>query len=183
MNNLDHLLCRGAVPTVAIRLLVAMIFAAGPSLAQQKEFTKWPAGSSPKETGKRVAEHFAAGPHTNFNRSTPPQRTTYPETVAWCGTLTFAELSGDRDLIARLISRFDLLLAAESSLVPLPTHVDYTVFASVPLEIAIETKQGKYLNLGLEMANKQWEDPTPDGLTTQSRFWIAGMYIITLVQV
>ena len=151
--------------------------------AQQKEFTKWPAGTSPKEIGQRVAERFVSGPHTNFNRSTPPEHITYPESVAWYGALTFAQLSGDKNLTSRLIARFDPLFAADSALVPPPVHVDNTVFAAVPLEIAIQTKEEKYLTLGLALADKQWEDPTPEGLTKQTRFWIDDMYMITAVQV
>jgi len=150
--------------------------------AQQKEFSKWPAGKSPKEIGKRVAERFAAGPHTNFNRSTPPAHITYPETVAWYGSLTFAKLSSDADLTARLIHRFDPLFAEDSNLVPSSDNVDSTIFGAVPLEIYIQTKQQKYLDMGQGLADKQWEDPSPEGLTKQSRFWIDDMYMITMVQ-
>ena len=167
----------------AVVLLSAAAFLSSASMAQQKEFKKWPAGSSPREIGKRVAERFVSSPHTNFNRSTPPAHITYPESVAWYGALTFAKLSGDKDLTARLISRFDPLFTTESALVPPPVNVDSTIFGSVPLEIYIETKQQKYLDLGLSLADKQWQDPTPEGLTNQSRFWIDDMYMITLVQV
>jgi unsaturated rhamnogalacturonyl hydrolase len=151
--------------------------------AQQEEFTKWPAGASPKEIGKRVAERFVSGPHTNFGGSGLPAHITYPESVAWYGALTFAQLSGDKDLTVRLVSRFDPLLAEDSALVPPPVHVDSTVFASVPLEIYLQSKQQKYLDLGRGLADKQWEDPTPEGLTKQTRFWIDDMYMITLAQV
>src|SRR5579863_428105 len=111
--------------------------------AQKGEFTKWPAGSSPKEIGKRVAERFVSGPHTNFGRTTPPAHITYPESVAWYGALSFAQLSGDKDLNSRLISRFEPLFTNESALVPPPINVDSTIFGSVPLEIYIQTKQQK----------------------------------------
>ncbi|MGC1418136.1 MAG: glycoside hydrolase family 88 protein [Candidatus Acidiferrum sp.] len=167
----------------AVVLLSAVAFHSSASMAQQKEFKKWPAGSSPREIGRRVAERFVSSPHTNFSRNTPPAHITYPESVAWYGALTFAKLSGDKDLSARLISRFDPLFTTESALVPPPVNVDSTIFGSVPLEIYIETKQKKYLDLGLSLADKQWQDPTPEGLTNQSRFWIDDMYMITLVQV
>src|SRR5690349_7442967 len=32
------------------------------------DFGPWPAGTSPQEIGKRVAENFVAKPHSNFNR-------------------------------------------------------------------------------------------------------------------
>ena len=182
--NIRIQLSRQSVLFIAATLLV--LPAAFPPLAckaQQKEFKKWPAGTSPKEIGKRVAERFVLSPHTNFNKPAPPEHITYPESVAWYGALTFTQLSGDKDLTSRLISRFDPLLAEASSLVPPPVHVDNTIFGAVPLEIYIQTKQQKYLELGRQIADKQWEDPTPEGLTKQSRFWIDDMYMITAVQV
>lgn len=66
-------------------------------------------------------------------------------------------MSGDKELTSKLIRRFDPLLAEESALVPLPVHVDNTIFAAVPLQIYTQTKQEKYLDLGKELADKQWE--------------------------
>jgi unsaturated rhamnogalacturonyl hydrolase len=156
---------------------------AWPLHAQPKEFSKWPRGASPQEVGKRVAERFVNTPHTNFGRTAPTSYITYPESVAWYGALTFAQLSGEKDLTDRLIHRLDTLLAKDASLVPKPTHVDLTVFGVVPLEIYIETKEQKYLDLGKDFADKQWENAQPDGLTSQTRYWIDDMYMITSVQV
>jgi len=78
--------------------LAVAILAAPPLNAQAKEFSKWPARSSPKEIGERLAERFVATLHTNFGQSAPPSFITYPESVAWYGGLTFAQLSGDKDL-------------------------------------------------------------------------------------
>jgi unsaturated rhamnogalacturonyl hydrolase len=162
--------------------IVAGAVLAPACLGQDKNFGNWPAGTSPTEIGKRVAERFVSGQHTNFGRRGAPEYITYPEAVAWYGALTFAQLSGDKDLSTRLIQRFDLLLGPESNLVPVPDHVDRTVFGIVPLEIYIQTKDTKYLDLGKSMADKQWEKPTPEGLTDQTRFWIDDMFMITAVQ-
>ena len=142
---------------------------------QPKEFKKWQAGSSPREIGKRVAERLLAIPHSNFGRPGPPPFITYPEVATWYGALTFAQLSGDKELDARLIKRFDPLFGNESNLIPVPDHVDRSVFGTVPLEIYIQTKEKKYLDLGLNSADKQWDDPTPDGLSSQTRYWIDDM--------
>ena len=100
------------------------------------------------------------------------------------GALTFAQVTGDRDLAARLVKRFDpLMTPAEAAMVPTERHVDYSVFGTVPLEIYMQTKERKYLDLGLTFADRQWETPTPDGLTSETRFWIDDMYMITAVQV
>lgn len=163
--------------------IVALAVFSAPKARPLKEFRNWPPGTSPTEVGKRVAERFAATPHTNFGRSAPPDHITYPESVAWYGALTFAQLSGDKDLSSHLIQRFGPMFSEESKLVPDPNHVDSTVFGSVPLEIYIETKDRRYLDLGQRLADKQWETPTADGLTNQTRYWIDDMYMITAVQV
>lgn len=161
---------------LALATCLALLSAAHPALAQ-KDFGDWPAGKSPREIGKRVAERFVASAHLRTNTII------YPEVCAWYGALTFAKLSGDKDLTRRLIARFDPLLGADSKLVPTERHVDYSVFGTVPLEIYIQTKDKKYLDLGRMIADRQWENPTPDGLTAETRFWIDDMFMITAVEV
>jgi len=167
---------RALIPLLtAVTVILA---AARPSVAQSADFANWPARTSPTEIGKRVAEHFVVTPHQDR------KRIIYPEVCAWYGALTFAQLSGDKDLSARLIKRFDpLLTPEESALVPTERHVDFSVFGAVPLELYIETKEQKYLDMGKAIADRQWSDPTPDGLTSETRFWIDDMYMITAVEV
>jgi len=148
-----------------------------------KSFQNWPAGDSPREIGTRVAERFIATPHTNFGRPGGPGRITYPEVVTWYGALTFAQLSGNKEMTSQLTDRFAPFFSTEASLIPDPVNVDSTVFGAVPFELYIETRDPKYLALGQHFADTQWEDPTPDGLSKQSRFWIDDMYMITLVEV
>ncbi len=170
---------RSAEVLFAIALIAFATLAAG----RKKVFQDWPTGTSPAEIGKRVAERFASGPHTNFGKSAPPEHITYPETVAWYGALTFAQVTGAKKLTAQLVNRFAPLFSVEAALIPEPVHVDATVFGAVPLQIYIETKDPKYLHLGLRLADEQWKNPTPEGLTPQTRFWIDDMYMVTLVQV
>jgi len=147
--------------------------------AQPKEFSNWPAGTSPREVGRRVAENFAARP---FER--PTGFVIYPEVCTWYGSLTLAQLIGDRDLQARLVRKFDPLLTPEGSKQISPNaHVDYRVFGAVPFEIFIQTRNRTFLDLGRSFADKQWATTTPDGITTEARYWIDDMYMITAVQV
>lgn len=150
---------------------------------QRSTFRNWPAGKSPREIGKRVAERLVSTPHANFGKPEPPTQITYPEAATWYGALMFAQASHDKQLESRLIQRFQPLFGDEANLIPKPVHVDNTVFAAVPLQIFIETKQSKYLDLGKSLADKQWENPTSEGLTPQTRFWIDDMYMITIAQV
>jgi uncharacterized protein YyaL (SSP411 family) len=47
----------------------------------------------------------------------------------------------------------------------------------------MQTKDSKYLTLGQSFADKQWEKTTDDGITSEARYWIDDMYMITAVQV
>src|SRR4051812_11064831 len=120
------------------------------------QFKNWPTGTSPEEIGKRVAGHFVATPHTNFNRPTPPRSITYPETCTWYGALTFAKQTGNKELVQQLVARFEPLFGSRDTLIPKPENVDATVFGAVPLELYIQTKDPRYLAIGKNMADKQW---------------------------
>ena len=160
------------------RLLLVSCFPAVVWAASPGVFTNWPTGSDPTVIGKRVAERFVGSPRLRSDTII------YPEVCAWYGALEFAKASGDRDLGARLIRRFDpLLTPAEAALVPTERHVDFSVFGAVPLEIYIQTRERKYLDLGLSIADRQWATPTSDGLTSETRYWIDDMFMITAVQV
>lgn len=177
-------------------VLIAGIFLSAMDASSQADgdLTKFPKGSSPQEIGKRVADHFVVTPHTNFGRPVPPRVITYPETCTWYGALTFAKETGDKKLTGQLAQRFEPLFGARDTLIPIPDHVDYTVFGAVPLELYLQTKEKKYLDLGKRIADKQWGPPEgprvkPEshrfynkGLTWQTRLWIDDMFMITAVQ-
>jgi unsaturated rhamnogalacturonyl hydrolase len=151
--------------------------------AQSDYFARWPAGASPREVGRRVAENFLARP---FDFETNPRRAyvIYPEVCTWYGALRVARLTGDRELQRRLIAKFDRFLTPEGAKRISPeAHVDFRVFGVVPLEIYMQTKDRRYLEIGKGLADRQWEKTTPDGITAEARYWIDDMYMITAVQV
>jgi rhamnogalacturonyl hydrolase YesR len=145
-------------------------------------FRDWPDGASPAKVGKSVAENFL---QRQFDFQTNPRRryVIYPEACTWYGALTLAKLTNDKDLADRLIKKFDYLLTPEGSkhISPEP-HVDYRVFGIVPLEIYMQTKDMRYLDIGLSLADAQWAKTTDDGITAEARYWIDDMYMITAVQ-
>lgn len=174
-------------------LLMGTVF--GQSAKNDPVFGKWPKGSSPEEIGKRVADHFVVTPHQNHNGNPkPPKSITYQEVCTWYGALTFAKVSNNNDLSSGLVKRFEPLFGIEDSLVPKAVHVDATVFGSVPLEIYMQNKEKKYLDLGLPFAEKQWGQPISkhvlpyvdrlmaNGYSWQTRLWIDDMYMITAIQ-
>ncbi|SRR6266851_10440980 len=150
--------------------------------AQSAYFGNWPAGSSPQEIGKRVAENFV---ERQFEYAQGKREfVIYPEVCAWYGSLTVAQLTKDDDLRARLIHKFDpLLTPADAKRISQQAHVDNRVFGAAPLEIYMQTKDRTYLDIGRSLADKQWDKPTADGITSEARYWIDDMYMITAVQV
>lgn len=168
---------KSALKLAALALLLP--FAAATLPAQQDYFSNWPAGRSPQEVGKALSEHFITSPHQHS-----PGTIFYGEVGTWYGALTFAQLTHDTDLRDRLIKKFEPLYpgGAEDALIPKRDHVDDSIFGIVPLEIAIQTKDKKALDYGLSYADRQWENPLPDGLSHETRYWIDDMYMLTILQ-
>jgi rhamnogalacturonyl hydrolase YesR len=159
-------------------VVVALAFCGGAVAADTDVFGNWPEGRSPQEIGKRVAEHFVTSPRQYNNK------VHYAEVGTWYGALTFAKLTGDTDLRDRLIKRFEPLLPGGPDVgqIGRRRHVDDEIFGAVPLEIAIQTKSTPHLDYGKSFADRQWENPQPDGLSAETRFWIDDMYMLTILQ-
>jgi unsaturated rhamnogalacturonyl hydrolase len=178
-------------------ILGLLLACSSASFSQSANLTTWPKGSSPEEVGKRVAARFVATPHTNFNRPTPPSVITYPETCAWYGALKFAKATGNDALKNDLIKRFEPMFTTEAKLIPPVTNVDWAVFGSVPLQLYMQTKDKRYLELGQGIADKQWAAPDENakakvkpeqmeafakGYSWHTRMWIDDMFMITALQ-
>jgi len=169
---------RPALLLISVLLLITQ----APVMAQPAYFSKWPAGTSPQEIGKRVAENFVA---RQFEWAQGKrQYVIYPEVCAWYGSLTVAQLTRDKDLTKKLIQKFDPLLTdPDKKRISPDAHVDFRVFGVVPLELFMQTKDRKYFDIGIGLADKQWEKATPDGITAEARYWIDDMFMITAVEV
>ncbi|HEY1159029.1 MAG TPA: glycoside hydrolase family 88 protein [Terracidiphilus sp.] len=171
MNKMNALL-----KLAALALLLPA--ASATAVAQTDPFANWPAGSSPQEVGKRVAEHFVTSLHQGSGTIF------YGEVATWYGAFTFAQLTHDDALRTRLVKKFEPLMPGqpEADRIPVRHHVDDSIFGIIPLEIAIETKDSKYLAYGQSWADRQWENPQPDGLSAETRYWIDDMYMLTILQ-
>ena len=143
-------------------------------------FSDWPPEARPEVVGKRVAENFLARP---LDFETGGTKTiSNSEAMTWYGALRVAQLTRDRALQRRLIARFEPLKRPGHPNVSLAHHLDASIFGAVPLEIFMQTGDSAYLRLGLGFADRQWANPTPEGHTTQARWWIDDMYMISLIQ-
>ena len=146
--------------------------------AQIKEFGNWPPGTAPGEVGKKIVENML--PRWIPNKP----YVHYAEDSTWYTALEFAKLTNDQAMTDALIKRYDPYRTEEGQqkLVSWQRHVDHAIFGIVPLELYIRTHDPQYLALGKKLADEQWENPTPEGLSGETRFWIDDMYMITILQ-
>lgn len=149
--------------------------------AQNKHFTDWPSGTDPREIGKRIAERFIPTPNMEMP-SHGPKALHYSHVATWTGALQFAQVTQDADLRQHLVQRFDAFLPPNGEGVPRTNHVDAAVFGALPLELYMQEHPFRYRLMGLSFADAQWDNPLPDGLTRQTRWWIDDMYMITALQ-
>ncbi|MGZ5546052.1 MAG: glycoside hydrolase family 88/105 protein [Limisphaerales bacterium] len=161
------------------RLLLALLLCSLSLHAKDvKEFRDWPAKASPREVGARVAERFLS------TATLPEKPALYPSVCAYYGALTFSRLSGNKLLAARLTEKFDQQLTPELLDFALNAHhVDYSVLGAVPFEIYLQNKEPRYLEVGKKIADHQWATTDADGLTSETRFWIDDMYMITILEI
>lgn len=172
-------------PRIAAALSLCLIGSAISEESQSGYFSDWPQGTAPAEVGKKIAENFMP---RKFRYETEPSKAKdgviYPEVITWHGALTVAGLTGDTDLRDRLVRKFEPYLSEPGSKnISQSAHVDYRVFGVLPLEIYLQTKDERCLQLGQGLADAQWATTTPDGITTEARYWIDDMYMIPAVQV
>jgi unsaturated rhamnogalacturonyl hydrolase len=168
------------------------IFLSTAVIAQQYDLSSLTV--SAKTTGLRIAEKFIRSPHGVYNAPGTKAHIPYFEVCVWHGALGFAGLTKNKTLYQQLNNRFSPLLDTDTALLPVPDHVDYTVFGAIPLEMYLQKGGEKYYRLGMAYADTQWAVPFGprvtkesheyfgNGYSWQTRLWIDDMYMITMIQ-
>lgn len=105
----------------------------------------------------------------------------YADVASAYGALRLAEATGDEALFERVAARHRKLLA--DGVPNTANHVDANVYGVWPLELFRRTGARQDLMRGLAMADGQWSVATPDGLTSQARYWIDDIWMIGALQV
>lgn len=129
----------------------------------------------------------------------------YAEACTSYSAYRFVGLTGDKELLDELNKRCGVIFDTSKStlkkpvtlvkmtprygykiernmLISLKPHVDFAVIGILPLEMFILTGDKESLKLGLDFADRQWQNPRADGLTNQTRWWIDDMYMIGMLQ-
>ncbi|MCD7937460.1 MAG: glycoside hydrolase family 88 protein [Tannerellaceae bacterium] len=156
--------------------------------AQRDLLKDFPAGYTPEEVGKRLAYHFVDDRHELY----AGRYIHYAEVCTWTGSLDFALITKDQTLVELLQDKFEPFFTREKALLPPMNHVDYNMFGGLALQLYQITNDKRYLEMGMEYADTQWDVPqnaSPEekrwaekGYSWQTRLWIDDMYMITSVQ-
>lgn len=148
----------------------------------------FPQGFAPEETGYLLTKRFLQSDHQFYGDN----GIHYAEVCTWIGALKFAQAVNDSSLTRKLVERFEPFFTTRKGLLPPTTHVDFNMFGSLAFELYFVTGDSRYLSLGLDYANIQWNLPLiptdkevdliSQGLTWQTRYWIDDMFMITILQ-
>lgn len=105
----------------------------------------------------------------------------YAEAAAAYGALKYVRLSGNTELGAALLERYQNPPGTDSLLND--NHVDANVYGILPIERFFINGDEGLLQIGLALADDQWRDPLQNGMTRQTRYWIDDIWMINALQV
>ncbi|ESQ87575.1 hypothetical protein ABAC460_19810 [Asticcacaulis sp. AC460] len=143
---------------------------AGPALAQ----------TGVADIGAKVAREFLSRPNIMMYDTGDVVAVHYAEAATAYGAAKLGGLLGDTALVDEVQQRH--LRVLSENIPNTRNHVDANVYGVWPLELYRQGKDPADLAYGLELADGQWRDLRPDGLTTQTRFWIDDMWMIGALQ-
>jgi len=173
---MKQILFRSAVFALAI-MLVAQL---GTSTCRADDaWGPWPAGQEPATVGAKVVQNLI-----DRQKLDAAHGLSYLETCSAYGAVRFAEDSNNQDLLGKVIARYQGIITTDGTgLLPKPNHVDRSVFGILPLELYKVTKDPKYLALGLSYADVQFATLNPEGLSSETRYYIDDAYKISVMQI
>lgn len=151
-----------------------------PVHGQHTEKAFWPKASSPQRIGKLVTEELLNRKEVSYYPAAFLTAVHYAEACTGFGAARLAGLTKDSSVIHRLSDRYGKVL--REGPVNSANHVDANIYGILPLELYRQNKDTAFLNQGLYLADLQWKDPLPGGLTRQVRFWIDDVYMICCLQ-
>lgn len=160
-------------------LVLLLALGAGACATPARQRTEASAGADPVRIGKTAAAEYL-GRDLLPNRNAQWSGLHYADTASAYGSLRLAETIHDRGLIDRVAERYRRVSA--SGLPNSRNHVDVSVYGALPLYLARLRNDKAALAEGLEYADGQWRGTTPDGLTTQARYWIDDVWMISALQ-
>jgi len=136
---------------------------------------------TPEEVGKLVTNDLISRSEFMMYKTEDVHAVHYAEACAGYGAIKLAALLEDKETIHKLTQRYARVI--HDNITNTSNHVDANVYGILPLELFIHNKEERFLKQGIELADEQWKNPWPDGLSSQTRYWIDDVYMISCLQV
>lgn len=131
-------------------------------------------------TALRLSDHFFASPQYMMYDTDFLYAIHYAEVCMAYGLAQYAQTSKNHEIMDRLLSRYRPLLT--DSIAWKNHHVDGNVYGILPFKFYQYTRDTAFLRHGLFMADSQWDNPLPDGMTRQTRYWIDDVFMVSSLQ-
>jgi len=135
---------------------------------------------SPAETARLVTNDLLSRSEFMMYNTEGVSAVHYAEACAGYGAVKLFSLQKDEEIIGKLRERYDRVI--DEHIPNTSNHVDANVYGILPLELYLHNGGSKYLNQGIELADGQWKDTLPNGLSSQTRYWIDDVYMICCLQ-
>ncbi|MBN1392701.1 MAG: glycoside hydrolase family 88 protein [Sedimentisphaerales bacterium] len=110
-----------------------------------------------------------------------PGTTYYADLCAYYGVLVWSELTGNTAMRDSIIAKYPVNYYNGSQMPP-KGDVDKNVYGIYPFEMYRQTGDANYLTAALYLADDEFANPRPDGLSAYTRFWIDDTYMIGSLQ-
>ncbi|MGW8316361.1 MAG: glycoside hydrolase family 88/105 protein [Bacteroidales bacterium] len=105
----------------------------------------------------------------------------YQKACTYYGALIFADATGNTTITKQMQEGLQPYMEGKRK--PHRGHVDYNVFGIWPFELYRQTGDARYLQMARDLADDEYQEPRPDGLTHLARFWVDDMYMVGSLQV
>jgi len=149
------------------------------SYAQKNPF--WPENKSPQAISKVVITDLLSRNHFMMYETQDVTALHYAEVCTAFGAARMAGAAKDTLTIKHLSKRY--LKVVQDSITNTANHVDANVYGILPLELFKHNHDPMFFKQGIRFANDQWKNPLPNGLTSQTRFWIDDVWMIGSLQI
>lgn len=141
----------------------------------------WEPSNSPQALARKIMEDIFTRDEFMMYISDHCTAVHYAEACAGFGAARLAGWLEDSDTLEKLSKRY--MKVVDNRIVNTANHVDANVYGILPLELFIQTGNQTFFKQGIELADIQWKNPLPDGLTRQTRFWVDDIWMIGSLQV
>ena len=105
----------------------------------------------------------------------------YQKVCSYYGALIFADVAGNEKITSQVEAGFQPYFEGKRKY--RRGHVDFNVFGIWPFELYHQTGNKDYLEMAKDLADHEYSNPRPDGLTELTRFWVDDMYMVGSLQV